>query len=141
MEEKNRADKTWKNFKIHFSKAITKKEKRSDTLKEIDIVNQIKAQVDTNKDNTKTIAQVQHEQNNIIETLKAQLKELEVKNQTNIAQHPPPKAPLQQTDTNIPSQTEAMFKVLMAAQANGSSGSSGKGPGSGRQKWNQNDND
>ena len=34
-------NKTWKNFKVHFSKAVTKNQKRAGTLKEIGITNKV----------------------------------------------------------------------------------------------------
>jgi uncharacterized phage-associated protein len=43
-KKKPTVDKTWAAFKSHFSKAITKNQKRSGTLKEIGIANQVQEQ-------------------------------------------------------------------------------------------------
>ena len=69
--------KTWKKFKMHFTKAVTKNQKRSGTLREIGIANQVKDQVETNRDNTENVAKFQIEQEEKIEELTARMAQLE----------------------------------------------------------------
>jgi hypothetical protein len=89
-KKKPTIDKTWKIFKTHFSKAVTRNQKRSGTLKEIGIANQVKEQLETNRDNTETIAQFQVEQAQTIDALQARLALLEApKGQAYGAQGPP----------------------------------------------------
>ena len=54
-------DKTGNNYNTNLSKEITKNKKRHGTLHEIGIENVVKERLDTNRDNTKTIAQYQIE--------------------------------------------------------------------------------
>ena len=54
--------KTWKKFKMHFTKAVMKNQKRSGALREIGIANQVKEQVETNHNNTETVENFRIEQ-------------------------------------------------------------------------------
>ena len=47
---------------MQFTKAVTKNQKRSGTLRGIRVSNQVKEKVETNRDNTKTVAKFQIEQ-------------------------------------------------------------------------------
>ena len=49
-------NKTWKNFKIHFAKAITKEQKRAGTLKDIGIANEVQELVSKVREETDTLA-------------------------------------------------------------------------------------
>jgi hypothetical protein len=51
-----RADKTWKNFKSHFTRAINDNKSDTGTLKAIGIANAVKEQVDQNKENQRVLA-------------------------------------------------------------------------------------
>jgi hypothetical protein len=138
-------DKTWKLFKTHFSKAVTKNQKRSGTLKEIGIANQVKEQLETNRDNTETVAQFQVEQAQTIDALQARLALLEAqKGQAYGAQGPPavitpPSAP------DDMSQITTILQAVMAAQAKPPADNGGtdgrKTARKGTRQWNTNDND
>ena len=58
---------------MHFIKAVTKNQKCSGTLKEIGISNQVKEKVETNRDNTETVAKLQIKQAQTVEELTARL--------------------------------------------------------------------
>ena len=49
-------------FKMHFTKAVMRNQKRSGTLREIGSTNKFKEQVEINRDNTETVAKLQIEQ-------------------------------------------------------------------------------
>ena len=51
-KKKIASQKTWKKFKTHFKKSVKKNQKCSSTLREIEISNQDKEQVETNYYNT-----------------------------------------------------------------------------------------
>jgi hypothetical protein len=141
-KNKTAADKTWKAFKTHFSKAVTKNKKRGGTLRELGIANQVQAQVDTNRDNTETVAQFQIEQAQTIEALTARLASLEgTQGQAYSAQVPPVLTPTETSDDM--SQLTTILQAYMTAQAS-TGGGSGTGPKSktkGQRQWNTNDND
>jgi hypothetical protein len=144
-KKKPAIEKTWKIFKTHFSKAVTKNQKRNGTLKEIGIANQVKEQLETNRDNTETVAQFQVEQAQTIDTLMARLALLEApKNQAHGAQGPPSviKSPNASDDM---SQITTLLQAVMAAQAqpqehNGGTGGR-KTARKGTRQWSLNDND
>ena len=69
--------KTWKKFKIQFTKSLVNNQKRIGTLREIGIANQVREQLETNRDNTETIAKFQIEKAQTIEDLTARLAQLE----------------------------------------------------------------
>ena len=48
--------KTWKKFKMQFTKLVTNNQKLIGTLREIGISNKFKEQVETNRGNTETVA-------------------------------------------------------------------------------------
>ena len=75
--EKTVPQKTWKKFKTHFNKAVTKNQKRSGTLRDIGISNQVKDQVETNRDSTETVAKFQINQEQTIEYLTALMAQIE----------------------------------------------------------------
>ena len=77
MTKKIASQKTWKKFKTYFTKAVKKEQKRSDTLREIRISNQVKEKVETKRDNTETAAKFHTEQAQKIEDLMAHLYHLE----------------------------------------------------------------
>jgi hypothetical protein len=143
-KNKNAADKTWRAFKSHFSKAVTKNQKRGGTLREIGIANQVQAQVDTNRNNTETVAQFQIEQAQTIEALAARLNSLEgSKGQAYSAQGPPYITPTETSD-DISALT-SLFQAYMTAQAkphdvDKSGGSARALKGKGQRQWTNNDN-
>jgi hypothetical protein len=141
------AEKTWRAFKTHFSKAVTKNQKRGGTLREIGIANQVQAQVDTNRDNTETVAQFQIEQAQTIEALTARLANLEgTKGQAYSAQVPPAVITPPGTSDDM-SQITTLLHAYMTAQAkpheSGTGGDTGArgSKGKGQRQWNVNDND
>eukprot|EP00978_Attheya_sp_CCMP212_P027535 scaffold92242_cov31-Attheya_sp.AAC.1 len=114
-KKKPAVNKTWTEFKTHFSKPITKNQKRSGTLKEIGIANQVQEQVAANRENTETVVQFQLEQAQTIDALTARLDHLEAtKNKAYGAQVPPTViTPLAADDM---SQITTMLQAVMAAQ-------------------------
>ena len=68
--------KSWKKFRMHFTKAATKNQKCCDTLREIGITNKSKEQMETNPDNTEVVAKFQIYQAQKIEELMAHLEHL-----------------------------------------------------------------
>jgi hypothetical protein len=144
-KNKDAADKTWRAFKSHFSKAVTKNQKRGGTLREIGIANQVKAQVDTNRDNTETVAQFQIEQAQTIEALTARLNSLEGATGQAYSAQGPPSITLTETSDDI-SQLTSLFQAYMTAQvkphdAATSEGSTRAPKGKGSRQWTNNDND
>jgi hypothetical protein len=71
-----RADKTWKNFKSHFIRAINDNKSNTGTLKAIGIANAVKEQLDQNKENQRVLAQATVEANDKIELLEKQQAQL-----------------------------------------------------------------
>jgi hypothetical protein len=67
-----RAEKTWKKFKSHFTKAINDNKSNTGTLKAIGIANTVKEQVDQSKENQRLLAQATGEANDKIDQLKKQ---------------------------------------------------------------------
>jgi hypothetical protein len=72
----DRADKIWKKFKSHFTKAINDNRNDMGTLKAIEIANAVKEQVDQNKENQQLLAQATDEANDKIEQLEKQQAQL-----------------------------------------------------------------
>ena len=62
---------------MHFTQAVMKNQKRSGTLREIGISNQVKEQVEINWDNTETVAKFQIKKAQTIEELTGHLSQLE----------------------------------------------------------------
>jgi hypothetical protein len=72
----SRADKTWKNFKSHFTRAINDNKSDTGALKAISIANAVKEQVDQNKENQRVLAQATVEANDKTELLEKQQAQL-----------------------------------------------------------------
>jgi hypothetical protein len=72
----DRADKTWKKFKSHFTKAINDNRNDLSTLKQVGIANAVKEQVNQNKENQQLLAQATDEANDKIEQLEKQQAQL-----------------------------------------------------------------
>jgi hypothetical protein len=70
------ADKTWKNFKSHFTRKINDNKSDTSTLKAIGMTNAVKEQVDQNKENQRVLAQATVEANDKIELLVKQQAQL-----------------------------------------------------------------
>ena len=70
-----RADKTWRKFKPHFTKAIKNNKSDTGTLKAIRIANAVREQVDQNKENQRILAQATVEANDMIDWLENQNQE------------------------------------------------------------------
>jgi hypothetical protein len=68
----SRADKIWKKFKSHFTRAINDNKSDTGTLKAIGIANAVKEKVNQNKENQRVLAQATVEANNKIELLEKQ---------------------------------------------------------------------
>jgi hypothetical protein len=72
----DRAVKTWKKFKSHFTKAINDNRNDMGTLKQLGIANAVKEQVNQNKENQQLLAQATDEANDKIEQLEKQQAQL-----------------------------------------------------------------
>ncbi len=144
-EKKPAIEKTWKIFKTHFSKAVTKNQKRSGTLKEIGIANQVKEQLETNRDNTETVAQFQVEQAQTIDALQAHLALLEAQKGQAYGAQSPPSTITPPTAPEDMSQITTLLQAVMAAQAQPQDNTGGTGGRTttrkGARQWNTNDND
>jgi multidrug resistance efflux pump len=90
-EKLTQTEKTWKQFKSLFTKAINENKSDTGTLKAIGIANAVKEQVNKNKENQRILAQATVEANDKIEQLEKQLAQLYA---ALMAKQPPP-APLQ----------------------------------------------
>jgi multidrug resistance efflux pump len=85
-----RTEKTWKQFRSLFTKAINENKSDTGTLKAIGIANAVKEQVNQNKENHRILAQATVEANDKIEQLEKQQAQLYA---VLMAEQPPP-APL-----------------------------------------------
>jgi hypothetical protein len=73
-EEKETDPKTWSNFRAHFSKEFKKNRTRKGTFKEIGLANAAtQEQVETNRENQQILPANSIKQNNIADTLMAQV--------------------------------------------------------------------
>jgi hypothetical protein len=143
-KKKLAVNKTWTEFKTHFSKAITKNQKRSGTLKEIGIANQVQEQVSANCEHTETVVQFQLEQAQTIVALTARLALLKAtKNQAYDAQVPP--TVTTPTASDEMSQITTMLQAVMAAQAQTCQKSQNEGDSThekkGKRQWTTQEND
>ena len=68
-KKESSANKTWKKFKSHFTKAINDNKNDTGTLKALGIANAAKQQIDKNKENMKVFAQASMEANQKINLL------------------------------------------------------------------------
>jgi hypothetical protein len=94
-------EKTWKQFKSIFTKAINENKSDTGTLKAIGIANAIREQVNQNKENQRILAQATVEANDRIEHLEKQQAQLHAA----LMAKQPPTTPLQNT-------TAATIKAL-----------------------------
>ena len=109
-------NKTWKNFKIHFAKAVTKNQKRAGTLKDIGIANEVQELVGRAREETDTLAQIQLQQLSTIEALQARLAVLENPiHHANSAQIPSVVIPPATVSDDM-SQITNMLQAVIAAQ-------------------------
>jgi hypothetical protein len=90
------AEKTWKKFKSHFTKAIDNNKRDTGTLKAIGIANAVKEQVDQSKENQRILAQATVEANDKIDQLVKQSAQLYA---ALMAKQPQHQTPLQDTTT------------------------------------------
>jgi hypothetical protein len=73
-KENETSQKTWLNFKTFFNKEIKKNKNRKGTFKEIGLANAVtQQQVETNQKNQQILKANSIEQNNVIESLMAQV--------------------------------------------------------------------
>jgi hypothetical protein len=111
-----RTEKTWKEFKSLFTKAINKNKSDTGTLKAIGIANAVKEQVNQDKENQRILAQATVEANDKIEQLEKQKAQLYA---ALMAKQPP--APLQ--DTTIATIKALTDKInLLESGGNGGGG-------------------
>ena len=137
--------KAWKKLKMHFIKALMKNQKRISILREIVIADQVKEQVETNRDNTETVAKFQIEKAQAIEELTARLAQLEnTKSPTGQAYGAQvPSVITPQIRSDYMSQITTILQAVLEAQTKTSEGGT-KGNGDSiktKRKWNTNDND
>ena len=137
--------KKWKKFKMHFTKAVMKNQKRSSTLREIGIANQVKEQVETNRENTETMEIFQINLAQTIEELTARLDQLvntkAPTGQAYGAQVPSVIMPPSRSDDM--SQITTILQAVLEAQAKTPGGRTYGNVDSSKtkRKWNKNDND
>ena len=131
------AQKTWSLFKIHFTKAIIIRRKRGGTFRDIGIANNVQADLDANKENSELMAQVQHQQAQLINDLSLELQNLK-DHQANVLQHRQPLQSLQPT-TNTNDATLTALLELLQQNTSGSKTSSGGKTSTRRQLHNPND--
>jgi hypothetical protein len=122
----DRADKTWKKFKSHFTKAINDNRNDMGTLKQLGIANAVKEQVNQNKENQQLLAQATDEANDKIEQLEKQQAQLYA---ALMAKQPQPQPqPLQD---NTAATIKALMDKINRLEAGG--GNTKRGGGSIRQ--------
>jgi predicted nuclease with TOPRIM domain len=119
-----RGDKTWKNFKSHFTRAINDNKSDTGSLKAIAIANAVKEQVDQSKENQRVLAQATVEANDKIKSLEKQQAQLYA---ALMAKQPQQVLPLQDT-------TATTIKAL-TDKINRLEGGSGGGGGGGRRGY------
>jgi len=120
----DRATKTWKKFKSHFTKAINENRNDMGTLKAIGIANAVKEQVDQNKENQQILAQATDEANDKIEQLEKQQAQLYA---ALMAKQPQQPSPLQDTTAAT---IKALTDKINRLEAGHNTGG-GKGPSRG----------
>jgi len=121
-KKKDRADKTWKKFKYHFTKAINDNRNDMGTLKAIGIANAVKVQVDQNKENQQILAQATDEANNKIDQLEKQQAQLYA---ALMAKQPQQPSPLQDTTAATIKALTDKINRLEASAGNRTGGSRG----------------
>ena len=114
-KKKIASHKSGKRFKTHFTKEVTKNQKRSRDLREIRIANQFKDQVEKNRDNTETVTKSQTEEEHKIEELTSRLAHLESPEAPTVqsygAQVPPVITPPRKSDKMI--KITSILQVVM----------------------------
>jgi len=116
------ADKTWKKFKSHFTKAINDNRNDLGTLKAVGIANAVKEQVSQNKENQQLLAQATDEANDKIEQLEKQQAQLFAAFMAKQPQSQPPLQPLQDsTAATIKALTDKINRLEAANSGGGGS--------------------
>jgi hypothetical protein len=140
-KEKETHLKTWMAFKAFFGKEIRKNKNRKGTFKAIGLANAVtQQQVETNRENQQILTANSIEQNNVIESLQAQIAALTTAVTTATPPPPPPPPPAQAnaaattTDANA-KMMETMMAMMNKMKTSGSTGdTSGSGGGGGGKK-------
>jgi hypothetical protein len=124
----DRADKSWKKFKSHFTKAINDNRNDMGTLKQLGIANAVKEQVNQNKENQQLLAQATDEANDKIEQLEKQQAQLYA---ALMAKQPQPQPqPLQD---NTAATIKALTDKINRLESGNTSTKRGSGGGGGSQ--------
>jgi hypothetical protein len=132
----DRADKTWKKFKSHFTKAINDNRNDMSTLKQVGIANAVKEQVNQNKENQQLLAQASDEAHDKIEHLQKQQEQLYA---ALMAKQPQPQQPLQDnTAATIKALTDKINRLESgnsSTKRGGGGGGSSQGGGKRHKGW------
>jgi hypothetical protein len=111
----DRADKTWKKFKSHFTKAINDNRNAMSTLKAVGIANAVKEQVNENKENHQLLAQATDEANDKTEQLEKQQAQLYA---ALMAKQPQPQPLQDNTAATIKALTDKINRLESASSGN-----------------------
>jgi hypothetical protein len=125
----DRADKTWKKFKSHLTKAINDNRNDLSTLKAVGIANAVKEQVNQNKENQQLLAQATDEANDKIEQLEKQQAQLYA---ALMAKQPQPQPQLQPLQDNTATTIKALTDKINRLESASSGGNRGGGGGGSR---------
>jgi hypothetical protein len=131
-----RGEKTWKNFKSHFTKAINDNRTDMGTLMAMGIVNAVKEQVDQNKENQQLLAQASNEANDKIKQLEKQQAQLYAA----LMAKQPQSQPQPQQDTTAAT-VKALTDKINRLEAGGSGGNRSGGSRGGQKHYPSNGKD
>jgi hypothetical protein len=121
----DRADKTWKKFKAHFTKAINDNRNDTGTLKQVGIANAVKEQVNQNKENQQLLAQATDEANDKIEQLKKQHAQLYAALMAKQPSQPQPQPLQDNTAATIKALTDKINRLESASSGSNRGGGGG----------------
>jgi hypothetical protein len=126
----DRAEKTWKKFKSHFTKAINDNRNDMGTLKQVGIANAVKEQVNQNKENQQLLAQATYEANDKIDQLEKQQAQLYAALMAKQPQNPNPNPQPQPLQDNTAATIKALTDKINRLEQGGNSNKRGGGSGS-----------
>jgi hypothetical protein len=121
----DRADKTWKKFKAHFTKAINDNRNDTGTLKQLGIANAVKEQVNQNKENQQLLAQATDEASDKIEQLEKQHAQLYAALMAKQPSQPQPQPLQDNTAATIKALTDKINRLESASSGSNRGGGGG----------------
>jgi hypothetical protein len=138
----DRADKTWKKFKAHFTKAINNNRNDTSTLKAVGIANAVKEQVNQNKENQQLLAQATVEAHDKIEQLETKQAQLYAALMAKQPQSQTQPQPLQDnTAATIKALTYKINRLESASSAGNRDGGGNRGSRGGQKNFPSNGKD